>query len=968
MVRQLHRLRVSTLDSFFIQIAHSFSLELGLPPGWEIADESADADLRTEAISAMLQDESTEDVVRLMHLLTKGEAARSVSEQIAALVAGLYSVYIETPREAWQSLPRRRALTDSELQSALEALSAVPFPDGKRYQDTRAQDLANAAAGAWEAFLGKGLGAKIFDGTEQFYGKAIAPEILAAYRPLVEHARAVLVNRIADQTDATRQLLDHFDAAYQRLKRTHHVLRFEDITRTLGAAGLADRLEEIGFRLDGHVAHLLLDEFQDTSPPQWRVLRPLAQRIVRGGPRDSFFCVGDVKQAIYGWRGGVAEIFQALDDELPGLAPQLLNQSRRSAPAVIDCVNRVFGSIADNRALERYPAAARQWAGRFLEHTTVHATMPGYCAMVAAPLAGEGENQGDVTLEFAARQVARLYRQSPGLTFGVLVRRNVAVARLIFELHRQGIDASEEGGNPLTDSPAVQLILSLLTLADHPGDTTARFHVAHSPLAAGLGLTDHADAAAACRAARQIRRALLSDGYGATLYGFVKALAPACDRRDLNRLMQLVEIAYGYEDRATLRTDDFVTLVRRRKVEDPTSAPIRVMTVHQAKGLQFDVVVLPELDAGLTGQPPELVAGSSQPAGRLERVCRYVSKDLRPLLPEQFQRMFEIHEQRVVEESLCVLYVAMTRAVHALHMLVAPSKANERNIPTTFAGVLRSALTDGGPAAPESLLYEHGNAAWHTTAAAAKPQAIPTRGATAGLPSSAAVSASPSPSRALRGLEHRSPSQLEGGGRVDLARLLRRENAAALNRGSLMHAWFECIEWLDDAVPGDAQLRQLAAALGAEGKDLPALIGQFRAALARPVVRAALSRATYQCPAADASAAAVHAGPEVAQPRWQVWRERPFAIREGDVLLSGKIDRLVVLSDGDRPLAADVLDFKTDQVRSEEPRAIDARVETYRPQLDAYRRAVARVWDLEVARVSARLLFVEPGEIRSVGP
>ena len=99
MIRHLHRLRVGTLDSFFVQIAQSFSLELGLPPGWAIAEEIADQVLRAEAIRTVLQNESTEDVVRLMHLLTKGEAARSVSEQIAALVKALYGIYTEAPAE-----------------------------------------------------------------------------------------------------------------------------------------------------------------------------------------------------------------------------------------------------------------------------------------------------------------------------------------------------------------------------------------------------------------------------------------------------------------------------------------------------------------------------------------------------------------------------------------------------------------------------------------------------------------------------------------------------------------------------------------------------------------------------------------------------------------------------------------------------------------------------------------------------
>jgi ATP-dependent exoDNAse (exonuclease V) beta subunit len=88
LLRQLHRIRVGTLDHFFIQIARSFSLDLGLPPGWRIVDEVVDHRLRAEAIRRVLEDKPTQDTVRLMHLLTKGEASRSVSRQIASRSAG----------------------------------------------------------------------------------------------------------------------------------------------------------------------------------------------------------------------------------------------------------------------------------------------------------------------------------------------------------------------------------------------------------------------------------------------------------------------------------------------------------------------------------------------------------------------------------------------------------------------------------------------------------------------------------------------------------------------------------------------------------------------------------------------------------------------------------------------------------------------------------------------------------------
>ncbi|MFG0297154.1 MAG: UvrD-helicase domain-containing protein, partial [Maioricimonas sp. JB045] len=74
LTHHLHRVRVSTLDSFFSQIATSFTLELGLPPGWRIIDEFEIVQLRERAIETVLQEGDRGDLTQLMHLLAKGEA------------------------------------------------------------------------------------------------------------------------------------------------------------------------------------------------------------------------------------------------------------------------------------------------------------------------------------------------------------------------------------------------------------------------------------------------------------------------------------------------------------------------------------------------------------------------------------------------------------------------------------------------------------------------------------------------------------------------------------------------------------------------------------------------------------------------------------------------------------------------------------------------------------------------------
>lgn len=940
LVRHIHRLRVSTLDSFFIQIAQSFALELGLPPGWQIAEEIDDARLRTEAIRSVLEKEKTDVVVRLMHLLTKGEASRSVADQISTLVNELYGFYTEAPPEAWSALPRRKALKPEEYQGAIIALESATLPADKRFEKARAGDLANALAENWPVFLSKGIAAKVLAGERKYYKKDLPDDLVAAYVPLLEHAQAQLINMIADQTEATRSLLARFDEIYRQLKLRRRSLRFDDVTRLLADRLDEGELERIVYRLDARVAHLLLDEFQDTSPGQWHVLRPFARRIVGQPRRQSFFCVGDVKQAIYGWRGGVAEIFEALEDELEGLSFDSLEKSWRSSPPVIETVNRVFESLKTNEVLARYPDAAAHWQRRFAEHSTARTELAGHCRLTVAPAAEEGSDQKAVTLTYAADQVAQLAQQAPGISIGVLVRTNAAVARMIYELRRRHVDASEEGGNPLTDSPAVQLLMSLLTLADHPGDSAARFHVARSPLAEPLRLTNHRNDRAALQFSRETRQRLVDEGYGPVLRGWTEQLASACDRRDLNRLLQLVELGYTYEPMATTRADDFVEFVENRRVESPTAARVRVMTVHQSKGLQFDICVLPELDKPLKGQTPQLVVGRAGPAQPIERICRYVNKDLQTLLPRKFQEMFTTYDRQQIEEALCVLYVALTRPIHALHMIIAPSKENEKSIPATAAGVLRAVLAEGSRAEPYATLYENGDPTWaeHLPPAEVAPPAPE--------PTPLVIRLAQRKGTASRGLETQSPSQLEGGPRVDLAERLRLDRSAAMDWGTAMHACFEQIVWFDDGVPDDELLRRKLQALQLPQTNVAAVVAKFRRSMEKPDVRAVLSRSAYE--------------PGLTP---QVWNERTFVVRRNDTILRGTFDRLVVLFDGETAVRADIIDFKSDTLDANDPATVEAKKELYRPQLEAYRAAVEQLYALPSDQIATRLVFVEPGVV-----
>lgn len=89
---------------------------------------------------------------------------------------------------------------------------------------------------------------------------------------------------------------------------------------------------------------------------------------------------------------------------------------------------------------------------------------------------------------------------------------------------------------------------------------------------------------------------------------------------------------------------------------------------------------------------------------------------------------------------------------------------------------------------------------------------------------------------------------------------------------------------------------------------------------------------------------------------FRVFRERTFAMRQGERLLSGAIDRLVLQQVNSRTIGAEVIDFKTDDIST--AGLYEERVEMYRPQLAAYCDAVARLYNLPRRTVTARLVFV----------
>jgi len=969
-VSQLHRLDIGTLDSFFVRAVGSFAHDLGLPPGWGIADRPTEDRLRSEALDEVLEDTDKGALLELLRGLSDGSTRRSVHDALTRTVDDLLRVHraLKPGTPGWSALtdalpdlPEDVAARAAALADRLAA-SEVPrtkagSPD-KRWLGARDKDADKLREGDWTGFLSAGLGTRVVGAEEEptYYGTPFPAPLLAVVREAVELARVVVGAELARRGEAMGRLAEAYDEAYMARLRSAGMLRFEDVTRfLLGPRPLTGR-DDLAYRMDGRARHLLLDEFQDTSVLQWRALTPLADDLVgeagdRGG--GATVVVADPKQSIYGWRGAAPGVVEALGDRY-GLPQTSMAKSWRSSQVVLDAVNRVFDGIHRTAALERDAVRAdeaRRWEKAFEPHVAAN-DLPGHVVLAAGP---EREGTTDAQPElsrFVARRIAALHRGAPDRTIGVLTRKNDEVGRLIFELGALGVRASEEGGTSLLDSAAVVSLLALLRLADHPGDGLARYHVAETPVGPAVGLDDRRSDRQAGRVSHQLRRDLMERGFGRTLGDLAARLAGDCDARERLRLRRLVELGYRWDEgpgAASPRVDDFVRLAEAERAESPGRSPVRVMTVHQAKGLEFDAVVLPQLHLRMSGGRTDTSALTYRPGGvgPVTHAFPYVKSALVPLLSD-VPELEEARRQRASSETrdaLGGLYVAMTRARYALHMVV-PAGTGPTGSP---AALLREALSPL-PADEEveegRVLYEAGDDGWHATA----PRRDAREGAAPPPPETIRLRSGPR----TRLLERRSPSSAEGGDRVRAAELLGlRHVAGARTRGTLVHAWLETLEWIEDGLAPQEELDAIArrAAPSSTPEEVERILGWLRARLAEPDVRRALSRELHRDGA-------------------EVERELPFLIREGDALVEGFIDRLVLEHEGGRVTSATVVDYKTDRLDPDHPDGLEgalrARALHYRPQLQAYRRAVADLYGLELDDVEGRLLFLDAGSVQRV--
>ncbi|MCC5828452.1 MAG: UvrD-helicase domain-containing protein [Phycisphaeraceae bacterium] len=995
LARSIHRLNIGTLDSFFYSIVRMFRLELGLPGQVRIMepDDPTARAIRTEAIGLMLGGQKRDVLMHLMQRLFHGATNRGISWKIDQWVVETGRLFIEAPQEEyWTRYPSE----PEQFETTIEQLKHAIESQASNVDDGRLAKALNKLAerveqGDWVALMDDGLMKKAGAGDWTYHRKPLPKPIVESLGDLHDLVARYELAGVGRRVHAMWELLGWTQAQIDRLHLGRGVLEFEDLLRLLAErwTGLEHRLDDLSYRLDSRIRHLLLDEFQDTSVPQWRVLAPIAEEITSGESQGdpvprTLFAVGDMKQAIYGWRGGCAAIFDHLESSLhlPASVRESLVKCFRCSPVVLSAVDALFKDLPENAGIrEASLPLFEAWSKAFEPHQAADEHQPGYVHLCTSPVVDEEETSGesggpevqgggseevDDHLEFAAGYIAKLAAAHPYRSIGVLVNRNEMAKDLIVALRRRDIAASGESGSSVGDDPAVQLVLSVFRLAEHPGDTASAWLLMRSAMADWVGLEAAPGRSLPGRrriesVSRRLRDRIGRQGAAEVAADFIIELRKRCEPRSLTRLDQVLTMIERYSARGDTRLMQLVEYLENAAVEEGSAAMLRVMTIHKAKGLEFDIVVLPELQRKITYMSQVgLLADRPDPTGPIRGIYDASNAPLRAAF-EPAERAYQQQLESRVRDSLCALYVAMTRARYALHMLIKPIMHTKTGISAigwsddSSAALLRrrfSTWAEDEPPDGDCVLWTLGDPNWDQSAGSSID----------GLTAAPATLERIDPKsfrksdnrRRRRGLDFLSPSRMEGKGRRTGGDLLA-VSRGGMEYGTILHRWFEMIEFYDGPTSLPAREALLAEAarlgLGRSADELESMVEHFHACFESPAVQQAFG-------APDGE--------------HELWRERLFVVMlpggsggtgAGSRLVRGQFDRVVLERAGGRWHRATIMDFKTDRIGT---RGVGPVVEHYRPQMQSYIDCVRRLApsdSTQKLKIVARLLFTSTGEL-----
>lgn len=416
--------RATTFHAFCQEILLRFPLEADVPPGFELLDSNAS--IAEASWASMVSEAGREpegELARsLEHLLNYCGGLHGLRRALDAFLEhrGDWWAYTETAKEPFHfamkrlqqqlgistdSDPLQHFFSDQRMEELAEFTALLAKHPNKGNDHTLAQlawarhpelPLHQRFEACRDAFLTKQNTPRARKASKTQAGKmgvegearflalhgAICHDLLATLDRLTSHETLLAC---AAWYRAGECLLGH----YQQIKSEQRLLDFTDLEwRAYRLLTRSDNALWVQYKLDQRIDHLLVDEFQDTNPTQWQLLLPLLQEMAasHGEKPRSAFLVGDAKQSIYRFRRAEPRLFQTAHDWLSDHLDAHgfpLHISWRSAPAIMECINRIFG--------EHGPMAGN--LRDFTPHDTHHRELWG--SVTVLPLIEELENSAE---------------------------------------------------------------------------------------------------------------------------------------------------------------------------------------------------------------------------------------------------------------------------------------------------------------------------------------------------------------------------------------------------------------------------------------------------------------------------------------------------------------------------------------------------------------------------------------------
>jgi ATP-dependent exoDNAse (exonuclease V) beta subunit len=714
--------RIGTVNSVCGNLLSRFAFEAGMPVEQRVLDVPRATQILNEAIDEVIEGKTLTELLTVARRLSLDKVAygdeedpwrtalREIVNQARTNAIGAEQLRTMGARNAEQLLKFFPKPTERDLDAALRLAIEAALPIVRLAVDTNGKKNTAEYLKQLEAFE-----RALRDGDYQW---AQWPR-LANCRPESKLRAAVQAVTTAasehERHPLLHQDLRHYLGTLFSLGADVLDL-YRARKRQLGAVDFADQeselleildLPDVADTLAAELDLLMVDEFQDTSPIQLALFIKLARCA------KHVVWVGDVKQAIYGFRGGDAALMAAVLNGLPALEgeKETLPDSWRSRPALVDFVNEIFGGVFEGLA----PADVHLQPQR-VEFEGVNAVEDWW-------LDGNAEDQyhgiaaGIATLlQSGAQIIERDSKQRRALRFGdiaVLARSNQTVNDIAGVLQSRGIRTSTEQPG-LLNRPEIVLALACLRRLNDERDTIATAEIVslaecEDPdawLADRLAWLDSKAPAwiwrehgEAVHPVFQAIQALRNQRSQLSVQEAVQLVVARCDltRRVLQwqqsperarlrvaNLERLTELAAEYEDesrstREAATLSGFLLWLKDLAATATDSMPqpaidaVQVMTHHAAKGLEWPVVVLMDLAGEVKDSIWDAVRADSVGAFDVreplkDRSLRYWPWPYGALskVPVADQVETSVKGQVVraaaIEEHKRLLYVTMTRA------------------------------------------------------------------------------------------------------------------------------------------------------------------------------------------------------------------------------------------------------------------------------------------------------------------